>query len=152
MAERSADALRAIGIEPDGHRARDVSDVLALADVSLVLTLERTHRAAVLDLAPVLLHRTFTLVEFARIAEAAPTVALHREGAGRPEVPERAGRGLAELVRAVRTARLPAAAPSSDDVLDPVLGDDADHEHFRDRVAGPIDTVAALVVAATRTA
>ncbi|WIB78036.1 hypothetical protein DEJ28_02755 [Curtobacterium sp. MCPF17_002] len=134
MNERSAAALRADGIDPAGFRSRGLDDVPALAAVDLVLTLERRHRAAVLDVAPSLLKRTFTLAEFTRAA-------VHLAESGVP-VPRT---GLTAVVAAVRSARLPGSAPDSDDVADPIRGDDTDHERFRSRVAEPIAVLAALL-------
>lgn len=136
MVERSAAALRAAAIDVGAFRSRALRDVPALAAVDLVLTLERRHRAAVLDLEPSLLKRTFTLVEFARTAIERPGAAAL---SGRTALP------LAVLVDAVRSARRAGPTPNSDDVPDPIRGDDADHERFRAQVAEPVATVARLL-------
>jgi len=136
MVDRSAAALRDRGIEADEFRSRALHDVPALAAVDLVLTLERRHRADVLDLEPSILRRTFTLAEFARAA-----ARMHCAAAvDAPAFPA--------LVDSVRAARLPGTASDSDDVADPIRGDDSEHERFRARVAAPIAAISRLLAQA----
>ncbi|GAA3597939.1 hypothetical protein GCM10022198_22770 [Klugiella xanthotipulae] len=82
----------------------------SLAGVILVLTMERAHRDPVIELAPTLLHKTFTLVEFARLAQLAPSLL---------KIPQPTG--LAEWIRAVALARqrLSFDGGVQDDVADP---------------------------------
>jgi len=98
------------GIDGTGHEARRLTAAV-LADVDLVLTATRAHRAAVLDLRPVLLKRTFTIREFARIV-----AALQEESPA--TVPS---------IRDVADARAlhRATAAEDDDVTDPYRLDDA---------------------------
>ncbi len=82
----------------------------------LVLTAERAHRARIAALATDAPARTFTLLEFARLA----TAML-------PAEPPDAW----ELVAAAASARgqFPPAEPGLDDLPDPVVGDLPEHEH-----------------------
>lgn len=57
------------GVTTAGFRARQVTAQM-VRDADLVLVAAREHRAAVLQLAPVAVRRTFTLLEFARLASA----------------------------------------------------------------------------------
>src|SRR4051794_9311767 len=66
IAPGSASALRALGIEDDGHRGRLLTpEIVGSAD--LVLTMEERHREAILARSPQAQGRTFTLREFARL-------------------------------------------------------------------------------------
>lgn len=103
-------ALAARGIDGTGHEARRLTAGL-LAEVDLVLTATRAHRAAVLELRPTLLKRTFTIREFARI------VAAMQE-----QTP-----GTLPSIRDVADARAlyRPTSPEDDDVTDPYRLDDA---------------------------
>lgn len=101
----SAQALRELGVDPDGHRARLLTAQL-IADSGLVLAAESRHRAAVLQADPLAMRRTFTIREFARL------------GAGLPD-PD--GTTLADRVQAVAGLRgwAEPPAPGADEVSDP---------------------------------
>lgn len=132
MFSRSAEAAQAAGADPDGFESRPLSARL-LEGPALVLTLEREHRAAVLDLAPALLRRTFTLREFERLVRP-----LLEEDAVGPDFWQ-------AFPRAVARSRLATAPvePEADDITDPVRGDAADHA----RMCGLADAAINAVVA-----
>lgn len=67
MDEQAAAELRRLGGDPSGFRARRLREMDAVR-ADLVLTADRTHRSAVLALAPEALRRAFTLREFAHLA------------------------------------------------------------------------------------
>lgn len=67
MDTSSAAAVREIGIDPAGHRARDFGDAMA-ACADLVLTAERGHRDEIMATVPAAARRTFTMKEFARLS------------------------------------------------------------------------------------
>lgn len=109
MFHRSASALAAAGVDHEDFTSRAVTTD-RLRDVDLVLTMERWHRASIVELAPRLLRRTFTLREAARLAARVdPTTD-----------------DVADLGAALRRHRLDAlpATASDDDVPDPVAADD----------------------------
>lgn len=100
----SADALRELGVDPDGHVARHLSDEI-LVDADLVLVAEVRHRGDVLTRAPHLLRRTFTILEFARLATEAD------EASPDADVQHR--------LDAVAARRGRAGPSSGDDIADP---------------------------------
>lgn len=59
--------LEGLGGDASGFAARQLTSKIA-SDADLVITMTKAHRAAVLELAPRQLHRTFTLSEAARLA------------------------------------------------------------------------------------
>jgi protein-tyrosine phosphatase len=64
----SAAAMSKLGLDPGPHRARQFEPSMAVK-ADLILTAERYHRETVLHQAPTALRRTFTIKEFARIAQ-----------------------------------------------------------------------------------
>jgi protein-tyrosine phosphatase len=65
--ENAATVLRGLGGDPAGFAARQLTARIA-ADADLVLTMTRAHRDKVLEMAPRLMRRTFTLAEAASLA------------------------------------------------------------------------------------
>ncbi|MCL2455077.1 MAG: low molecular weight phosphatase family protein [Micrococcales bacterium] len=67
--------LRSVGARTDGFAARQLTeDVIAESD--LIITASRSHRSAVVSLAPSAVRHTFTLIELARLARFVPTEAI----------------------------------------------------------------------------
>lgn len=100
------------GVDGSAFRARELAaDLVGRAD--LVLTATRQHRVAVVALAPDAAARTFTLREFARLAE----------GVDAADLP---GVSAAERARALMPVlaqrRRPAPQPRQDDLPDPYRG------------------------------
>ena len=108
----SALVLRGLGGTPDGFRARQLSDHIAV-NADLTLTMTRAHRRNVLKLAPRALSRTFTLREAAGLLPLIETDGLlHGETA--------AARARA-LVRRLSAARsLRQSTDEDDDIPDPI--------------------------------
>lgn len=104
----SALALRELGVDPAGHRARRLTPAL-IAEADLVLTAGVEHRARVVQNDPSALRRAFTMREFARL------------GDGLGPVSKTSTSGLRERVLEVAARRgiVPAAAPGQDDIGDP---------------------------------
>lgn len=110
--------LAEFGGVADGFSARQVTPAL-LREADLVLTLTTEHRARVVELAPAIVRRTHTLLEFARLAG---VVDLSGVPAG--STPGERLRAIVPLAAAARPmVRRPAGA--SDDVPDP-FGRDAE--------------------------
>ncbi|MGX1793249.1 arsenate reductase/protein-tyrosine-phosphatase family protein [Microbacterium sp. NPDC055312] len=98
------------------HRARLLTGPL-LTETDLVLTMAREHRSHVVQMMPALLHRTFTLREFARLAVALTDDEV-REGVA--SAGPAAGARLQALARLIGSQRgLVPAEPDNDDVIDP---------------------------------
>jgi len=117
VAERGLGTLQP---PPTEFRARELTeDLLARAD--LVLTATTEHRAHAVGLVPAVVRRTFTLKEFARIAQAM----MSTEGAA-GVLPETRPQNLRERALAnVRSASqfrgmAPRPGPGEDDVEDPI--------------------------------
>lgn len=81
----AARALKALGGNAFDHRARQVTGPL-LSTADLILTMTVAHRAAVLELAPRQLSRTFTLHEAAQLTSEHDLRELADLAAGRPRI------------------------------------------------------------------
>jgi protein-tyrosine phosphatase len=104
----SAQALRELGGDPNGHVARRLTARLVAA-ADLVLTAETAHRPVVLQLEPKAFRRTFTMREFARLGAGLPVLAVSDDDVLPARVAEvSAQRGFAAL-----------AEPGSDEIGDP---------------------------------
>ena len=101
--QRVARLLR-VTVPPDWHSQRLVTGLIT--DSDLILTADRSHRAAVAVLDPAAARRTWTLRQFARAAGHVPAGSVHDGW---------------ELVGAVQHARaqLQPVDPVDEDVLDP---------------------------------
>lgn len=117
--------LEADGHDPAGFAARQLrTEHLRAAD--LVLTATVAHRAAVVEAAPAVVRRTFTVLEFARIAAA--------EGLRLGSAP------LAELVPRAAAARF-AVEPAQDDLRDPYAQSDSVYIQVYDRARTAVGTM-----------
>ena len=109
----AAASLTAMGIDPEGFRARELTDD-HIRSADLVLTATAEHRTTVVGMVPGALHRTFTLREFARLAPAV-------EAALPPEVsPEDRPRLAVSAAVVVRGREPRPSDPAVDDVADPI--------------------------------
>ncbi|SCE94993.1 low molecular weight phosphatase family protein [Micromonospora mirobrigensis] len=132
----AAQVAAGTGTDPAGFRSRRLRPE-HLLDAGLVLTASRRQRSLCVSLAPAALHRTFTLHQFARLAEAA----------GRP-----AGADGGVLRTAVQAAarcrgRLQPAAPGADDLFDPIGGTAEDFRRCARQIERAVLPVAALIEA-----
>ena len=118
MDPSTRDIARAHGaINVAGHRARRLTQEM-VEEADLILGMSRSHRRAVVELSPRSARRTFTLKEFARLAEATDYETIPKEY---PEYATPAGR-MSAAVRAVPSSRSllpPPVTPDEDDILDP---------------------------------
>ena len=114
----------------DGHPMTDFAATQVeaghLRAADLVLTATAEHRAAVVELAPAVVRRAFTILEFARIVKAGP-LAL-------------GGAPLPEVVPRVAAARF-AVAAELDDLRDPYGLSDAVHLQVYDRIRTAVGTM-----------
>jgi protein-tyrosine phosphatase len=129
IAPGSAAALRALGIEDDGHRGRMLTTAI-VDSADLVLTMEQRHRRMILASSPEARDRTFPLREFARLV-----------GGQAPP----AGAGPADRARALvaaagpRRTRLP--WPGVDDVPDPYGGPGEGYHACAALILGEVGTL-----------
>ena len=117
--------------ELDQHQARRITPAL-LRGQDLVVTMERSHRADVLDAAPNLLRRTFTLVELERFARA-----VLAEG-----IPS--GADLQQLIARHRLRMSTGSA--ADDVADPVVGGPEDFRSMVERIDDALSVIVPVLV------
>lgn len=122
------------GPDPAGFRTRRLRPE-HLAAATLVLTATRRQRSVCTSLAPVALHRTFTLRQFARLA-----------GAAEPRA-ARSGSPLRAAVEAAALARagLQPAGPDADDLRDPIGGTPADFRRCAEEIERSLRPVLALI-------
>lgn len=78
MSPESAANLTRLGGDPAGHWATRLTETMA-SSADLILAMTKDLRTAVLTLAPAGLHRTFTWLEFAALADTEPTGATIKE-------------------------------------------------------------------------
>ncbi|MET0496264.1 MAG: low molecular weight phosphatase family protein [Actinoplanes sp.] len=113
----TAAALRARGADPDHYAARRLA-VDLIADADVILTATATERDDVLSMAPGALDRTFTLLEFARLA-------VHLPPAGPSERFQ--PRAVVSTALGMRWRTTPGTR-GSDDIVDPRRTPEAFHQ------------------------
>ncbi|GAB3681836.1 arsenate reductase/protein-tyrosine-phosphatase family protein [Angustibacter aerolatus] len=140
MTDPAAAELAALGGDPDGASARQLT--AALLDVDLVVTATREHRRQVVQLQPRALRRTFTLRELARLLDGAEEVL---------------GDDVAERLRALpqlAASRRAVAAPASDadDVSDPYGRGPGDYRRTTSQVVPAVELLTRLLTGEPATA
>jgi len=118
-------------------RSRRLAEA-AIAEADLVLGLTREHRSRIVGLVPAALRRTYTLKEFARLAEAVPAQSF-------AETPRTAAERLRTLVTAAARYRRP-VPPDQDDVPDPYGLSLAAYQASYDQIKDAVDRLAAIVL------
>jgi protein-tyrosine phosphatase len=109
--EPVARLLRDRGVDPEGFRARQLSPS-DVRQAGLVLTMTAAQRRAVVTAVPAAVRRTFTVLEFAGLAELADLD-------GRAGAPAERIAAVLDAVPRLRAVRPPAEDPAEDDVPDP---------------------------------
>ena len=144
MPPEAAALSRRAGLDPDAHQGQQLTPTMVdLADV--VLTASREHRAAVVKMLPRASRRTFTLREFARIAE---WVAADSASPGGPPAPADPA-ALIEEVASSRGLATPAARPDDDDIIDPYRRAPEVYAEAERLITQAVDTVARAFAAAS---
>jgi protein-tyrosine phosphatase len=126
------DMARLSHVPLDGFAARQLTAEL-VEDADLVLTMTREQRAAVVSKVPAAVRRTFTLAEFAALAEVA-----ERAGLPAGSVAER----LAALVALAPRLRSQHAHGQGDDIDDPYGGRPADYARAMLRIRAAVERLA----------
>ncbi|MBD8207677.1 MULTISPECIES: arsenate reductase/protein-tyrosine-phosphatase family protein [unclassified Microbacterium] len=138
-----------IGIDASAHEARQINMAM-IRRADLVLTMAREHRRVVVQHVPAAMRRSFTLREFARIAEVVrPQLedAVRAAGAQTAEDAVRAGVALAAALRGTVP---PPADPSDFDVIDPYRRSEDIYEQSFDELRPAAEVVASYLTAAAR--
>ncbi|SOC88840.1 protein-tyrosine phosphatase [Curtobacterium sp. 314Chir4.1] len=132
MDDQAAEQSVRLGGDPSAHRSRYLTPAIAGA-ADLVLTAERSHRAAVVSLAPRAAKRAFTIKQFARVLDALEPSDL--DGVDTAEQ-------LVERVARLRGTVPQPVDPAEDDVDDPYRRSAATHERVADEIAAALDVIA----------
>ncbi|MEW2384235.1 low molecular weight phosphatase family protein [Micromonospora sp. NPDC047707] len=130
----AAEVVAGTGADPTGFRTRRLRRE-HLTGATLVLTATRRQRSVCATLAPAVLHRTFTLRQFGRLAAAAEPASTP------PDDPLRAAVEAAARAR----GRLQPAAPDADDLRDPIGGTAADFRRCAEEIERSLRPLAALI-------
>jgi len=142
--DASALAVR-YGVDPAGHVARQLSPAL-LEHADLVLTATRAHRAEVASMLPKAVRKSYTLREFARIAEFLGT----EEGAQFGPRPGDEPESLLATVSMARGFAPPPEDPEDDNVVDPYRRSAEVYEEAGRLIDAATATIVAAVAAAER--
>jgi protein-tyrosine phosphatase len=121
-----------LGGRPEGHRSRYLTEQIA-ASADLVLTAERSHRSAAVQLAPRAAKRAFTIKQFARVLDGLEPGDL---------ADVRSPEALVERVARLRGTVPPPADPADDDVDDPYRRSEAVHVRVADEIDAALTTIA----------
>jgi protein-tyrosine phosphatase len=141
MDETAAAQSRRLGGDPSAHRSRYLTAQI-VEDADLVLTAERSHRAAVVSLAPRASRRTFTIKQFARVLDGLEPGDL---------ADVRSPRDLVDRVARLRGVVPPPADAADDDVDDPYRRSEATHERVADEIDAALATIADALRAVSST-
>ena len=146
MPEPAARWSLRFGGDPSQHASAFLSEA-SLRNATLVLAMEREHRARVVSLAPTLLRRTFTLREFARLADRLDDEAI-AEAVTAPLVGGSPSARLAAALGALADVRGIAPMPENpadDDVVDPYRRSEATYALAAEQMRPGIEAVARLI-------
>lgn len=132
MDDTAAAQSSRLGGDPSAHRSRYLTEQIA-ASADLVLTAERSHRAAVVSLAPRAAKRAFTIKQFARVLDGLEPGDL----AGIETAQD-----LVERVARLRGTVPPPADPADDDVDDPYRRSDSTHVRVADEIDAALTPIA----------
>ena len=134
-----AELVTAGGADVDGFAARRLTEAM-VTDATLVLGMAREHRAAVVELRPGAVRRTFTLREFARLAGAVDPAALDARAGEAVSTADRL-RALIPLAAARRSQ----VAASEDDVVDPYRQAPAVYRASYDQIGPAVAAIARVL-------
>lgn len=144
MPAQSLRIARGLGVlTPETHRARQITaDMIREAD--LVLGMAREHRRQIVALVPRASRYTFTIREFARIAENVPTETIDDLVRDEPDAAERMRLAVEEIGFSRGTVP-PAATEDGDDVIDPYRRSDDVFELSAQHLSPAVATTVALL-------
>lgn len=149
MTPQSQALSRRYGGDPSAHQARYLQPP-HIAGARLVFAMSREHRRKVVTMLPRASKYTFTLREFARLADGITAADLRDFGLlPTMSIPER----LDTLVALVASRRGFVAAPQDpedDDIIDPYRRDDAVYELSAQQMVPALEVVGRTLVLAAR--
>ena len=141
MPEQARALARSIGLEPDDHRARYLTEG-EVSGSQLIIALAREHRRSVVSMHPRASRYTFTLREAARLARDVTEDDLDA-GAG-VTVPERL-QAFVELLASRRGTVETPNDPLDDDVVDPYRRSDKVFEEAGRQLVPAAETLVGLL-------
>lgn len=125
------------------HRSRQLTDA-HLQRPDLILTMAREHRRAIVEMDPARLRTTFTVREFARLAQDTPDAEIVN-ATGTQITPSDKLRAALQVVAAHRGMTPPPVDPSDDDVVDPYRRSWNTYQRSADQLVPAIDQVVRVV-------
>lgn len=141
MTEQNRAIAKEYGVtNADSHAARELTPGL-IRDADLVLALSREHRRAVVEMLPKASRHTFTLREFARLAEVADLEELTLPRTA--NVDDRL-RETVDLIAQVRGSLPPLTNLEDHDVIDPYRQSDEVYQASAQQIIPAVNTVTAL--------
>ena len=133
MAGPMAALVAAPGVRTDGFRSRQLSADM-VRDAALILTATRRHRSAVVTLDPAAVRRTFTILEFARLAQ------MVDQGADAESLDR--GRRLTDQFQKLAKSRRAPSDPAADDLEDPFGRSGKYYRACYAQLVGAVDVIA----------
>jgi protein-tyrosine phosphatase len=130
MDAQVAGFVQAFDADSEGFRSRQLQEGI-LKGKDLVLTMSREQRGKVIEMAPSLLRKTFTLREFARLI-----TTLDGETSSSGPL-----RWRAILPRVVRARNAHPSGPSHDDVVDPFRRPDEVYQQMASELVPAVETL-----------
>lgn len=129
--------------EARAHRARWLVEPIA-EDADLILTMAREHRTGAVELAPRLLRQTFTIREFARLAQGLTHEQITQAADAAGGSPRARLAAVTALVTQQRGQAAP-VPPQDDDVIDPYRRSRATYEESAAQLVPAVDEVARVL-------
>lgn len=124
MDEMAAMELGRLGVTPGSFRSHRLESYL-IDSADLILTATKDHRSAVLELNPLALRRTFTLLEFAGLVQLSEPESLE---------------GVLEAA-----SRMRSQGPKAMDIEDPYRRSPDVHRGVADNIAGAVESISRVL-------
>ncbi|RFA08325.1 hypothetical protein B7R54_03115 [Subtercola boreus] len=139
VTEQTLEIGREFGVDLGGHRARYLLEPM-VTDADLLFAMSRSHRRAIVELVPRKVSTTFTLREFARLADAVPDAEFTRAATGHEFLADRL-RAVVRVVAGMRGQVDQPADPTDDDVVDPYRRSGETYRLSASQLVPAVDTV-----------
>lgn len=132
---------QAWGFSLNQHRAQELT-AEAIRSADLILTAERMHRAATVELEPSAIRKTFSIRQFARVSSAWAT-AVENGTETSPELDSLSA--LVSEIADYRALVLPPAHPSADDIADPYQRPQSSYDLSAEQIHDAITAVSTIL-------